>query len=232
MAATTDLPLTRDRVVDAALRFVDEHGVESLSIRRLAARLGVATMTIYNHVPSKADLLDDICERVLAAIELDADRSGSWEDRLRSHARVFRATALAHPGAFQLLLTRQIAAPEAIRPTDIALAALHDTGLGWSDAVHALRAFISFQTGCILRELGASPTFSGQSAAGARHRRSLLADSGFTNVAAAAADLSVCRHEDEYSFGIELLIDGLRTTATEGQIAKAQRVAPPVGGGS
>lgn len=202
--------LTRDRVIDAALVYVDAHGLDALSIRRLAVELRVGTMTVYNHVASKADLLDGIGERVLRAIELDADHSTPWDDRLRAHARSFRATALAHPGAFPLILTRQIATPEALRPTEIVLGAMRDAGLDESAAVHTLRAFVSFQTGCILRELGASPTFSGRSPEGAAARRAVLIDSGFANVADAADDLAVCDHEEEYRFGIDLLIDGLR----------------------
>lgn len=210
---TTPTPrLHRDRVIDAALVYVDANGLDALSIRRLAVELRVGTMTVYNHVASKADLLDGIGERVLSAIDLDADRSTPWDDRLRAHARAFRTTALAHPGAFALILTRQIASPEALRPTDIALGALRDAGLNESAAVHALRAFVSFQTGCILRELGASPTFSGRSSEGAAARRAVLLGSGFTNVADVADDLAVCDHEEEYWFGIELLIDGLRRT--------------------
>jgi len=204
--------LNRDRVIDAALRYVDEHGLDALSIRRLAVELRVGTMTVYQHVTSKADLLDGVGERVLRAIDLDAHGSAPWDDRLRAHARAFRATALAHPGAFALILTRQIASPEALRPTDVALEALRDAGLDESAAVHALRTFVSFQTGCILRELRASPTFSGRSPDGAAARRAVLLDSGFTNVADAADDLAVCDHEEEYRFGIELLIDGLRRT--------------------
>lgn len=213
----TGPPLRRDRVVDAALRFVDEHGVEALSIRRLAAELGVGAMTIYNHVPSKAALLDGICELVVTALDLDPDAPGSWEDRIRAHARAFRATALSHPGAFPLLLTRQLASAEALRPADIALASLRDAGLDAPTAVHTLRAFLSFQTGCILRELGASPTFSGSSPRGVAARRAELADSGFPYVVDSADDLARCRHESEYEFGIELLISGLRATIAGGR---------------
>jgi len=208
----TGLPLQSDRVIDAAVRFVDEHGVDALSIRRLAAELGVGAMTIYNHVPNKAGLLDGICERVVTALDLDPETPGSWEDRIRSYAWAFRATALSHPGAFPLLLTRQLASSEALRPTDIALAPLRDAGLDADTAVHTLRAFMSFQTGCILRELGASPTFSGSSASGVAARRAELAESGFANVVDAADALSRCHHESEYRFGIELLISGLQAT--------------------
>jgi len=211
-SSPADAPLSAERVVEAATRFVDEHGVESLSIRRLAAELGVGTMTIYNHVPSKAALLDGICEHVVAALELDPAATGSWEDQIRAHTRAFRSAALAHPGAFQLLLTRQLASPDALRPTDTALATLRRAGLDTATAVHALRAFVAFQTGCILRELGASPTFSGLSATGVAARRAELTDSDFPAVAEAAEPLSFCHHGAEYECGVELLISGLRAT--------------------
>lgn len=209
-ARSTAPPLHRDRVIDAALRLVDEHGIEALSIRRLAGELGVGVMTIYNHVPSKASLLDGVCERVLAALDLDAGAPGPWEDRIRAYATAWRAAALAHPGAFPLLLTRQLASAAALRPTDTALAPLLDAGLDAATAVHVLRAFVAFQTGCILRELGASPTFSGLSEEGVAARRADLAASHLANVAAVADTLASCHHQAEYEFGVELLIGGLR----------------------
>ncbi len=217
-------PLHRERVIDAALALVDEHGVDALSIRRLAGELGVGAMTIYNHVPSKAALLDGVCERVLAAIDLDADAPGSWEDRIRSYATAWRTVALAHPGAFPLLLTRQLASTDALRPTDTALAPLLEAGLDAADAVHALRAFVAFQTGSILRELGASPTFSGLSPKGVAARRADLASSGFVNIAAVADPLARCHHESEYAFGVELLISGVRAFLDQQETTGRQRL--------
>jgi AcrR family transcriptional regulator len=62
-------PLSRERVLDAALALADESGVESLSMRKLAKELGVEAMSLYNHVASKEDLLNGLVDRVFAEIE-------------------------------------------------------------------------------------------------------------------------------------------------------------------
>jgi TetR/AcrR family transcriptional regulator, tetracycline repressor protein len=97
--------LSRDHVLTSALRIVDEHGIEGLTMRRLGAALGVDPMAIYHHVPDKAALFDGLVERVLGAVELP-EPTGRWDDDVRSAVRAVRATFLAHPYAIPLLGTR------------------------------------------------------------------------------------------------------------------------------
>jgi TetR/AcrR family tetracycline transcriptional repressor len=97
--------LSRDQVLGAALRIVDERGTEGLTMRRLGAELGVDPMAIYHHVPDKAALLDGLVERVLASVVLPPP-TGQWADDLRATARAVRRTFLAHPHAIPLLGTR------------------------------------------------------------------------------------------------------------------------------
>jgi TetR/AcrR family transcriptional regulator, tetracycline repressor protein len=97
--------LSRDQVLGAALRIVDERGTEGLTMRRLGAELGVDPMAIYHHVPDKAALFDGIVESVLASVVLPTP-TGQWADDLRATARAVRRTLLAHPHAIPLLGTR------------------------------------------------------------------------------------------------------------------------------
>jgi TetR/AcrR family tetracycline transcriptional repressor len=97
--------LSRDLVIGAALRMVDERGMEGLTMRRLGTELGVDPMAIYHHVPDKAALFDGIVERVLASVVLPPP-TGEWTDDLRATARAVRRTVLAHPHAIPLLGTR------------------------------------------------------------------------------------------------------------------------------
>jgi AcrR family transcriptional regulator len=203
-------PLHRDRVIDAAVRLVDRDGPEELSMRKLAAELGVEAMSLYNHVPNKAAVLDGVAEAVLAKIDLRAGARGGWEDRIRAMARAFRTVALAHPRSFPLVLTRQLGSVTGLRPIEASLQVMHAAGFDRATSVHALRAFVAFQTGSLLRELGASPSLSGLSPEGVTARREELARSDFPAVAAAAAELAACRHDAEYDFGIELLLSALR----------------------
>jgi AcrR family transcriptional regulator len=107
--ATRRKPLSRDRILDAAVAFADEHGIDALSMRKLGQQLGFEAMSLYNHVANKDDLLDGMLDLVLAEMEppepdggLPAIRSSS----LSAHEALKR-----HPWAAGLLM-----APARVRP--------------------------------------------------------------------------------------------------------------------
>ena len=106
MAFTDRLPLTRQRVADAALAFIDEHGLEGLSMRKLGAELGVEAMSLYNHVTNKADLLDAVSEKLYHDV-LDAygRPSGDWKVHARALCHAYVDVAAAHPLAVSLLIS-------------------------------------------------------------------------------------------------------------------------------
>jgi AcrR family transcriptional regulator len=203
-------PLTREAVIHAAVRLVDQDGPEALSMRRLAADLGIEAMSLYYHVPNKAALIDGVAETVLAEMDISRAARGTWEERVRGLARAFREVALAHPRSFPLVLTRQLGSAVALRPIEAALSVLRDAGFDRATAVHALRSFVAFQTGSLMREFGASPALSGLSPSGVAARKDELERSQFPMVVEAAPLLAVCHHEREYEFGVELLIVALQ----------------------
>ncbi|MEZ5246580.1 MAG: TetR family transcriptional regulator [Acidimicrobiales bacterium] len=106
MTFTDRLPLTRQRVADAALAFIDEHGLDGLSMRKLGAELGVEAMSLYNHVTNKADLLGAVAERLFQDV-LDAygEPSGDWKVHARALCHAYVDVAAAHPLAVSLLIT-------------------------------------------------------------------------------------------------------------------------------
>src|ERR671919_3084725 len=82
MVTTAREPLTRDRVIRAAVAYADEHGVEDLSMRKLGAELGVEAMALYNHVDNKDDMFDGMIDFVFAAIPIP-EGERAWKDHLR-----------------------------------------------------------------------------------------------------------------------------------------------------
>ncbi len=105
MTFTDRLPLTRQRVADAALEFIDVHGLDGLSMRKLGAELGVEAMSLYNHVENKADLLaavaNTLFDDVLAAY---GDPSGDWKVHARALSHAYVDVAASHPRAVSLLI--------------------------------------------------------------------------------------------------------------------------------
>ena len=92
------IPLNRERVLEVAMAFVDEYGIESLSMRKLGQALGVEAMSLYNHVANKDDILDGIVDLVYAEIELPA-AGGDWEGEVRKFAVSAHDALIRHPWA-------------------------------------------------------------------------------------------------------------------------------------
>ncbi|MFF3243026.1 TetR/AcrR family transcriptional regulator C-terminal domain-containing protein [Streptomyces sp. NPDC002870] len=205
-------PLSRERIIEAALTIIDDEGVDALSMRRLAATLGVQAMSLYNHVDGKADVLDGITEFITTGMQLPRRTDGGWEDGIRSVAYGFRQSSLRHPRACELVLTRQLSSRHALPTINCSLAVLLDHGFDEAAAVHALRLLIAFQVGSLIREFH-SPSFKGEDESAVRERTARLESSGFPAVAKLAPMLAVIDHDAEFTFGVELLIDALRTYA-------------------
>jgi AcrR family transcriptional regulator len=155
--------LDQRRILDAAVRFIDEHGLRELTMRRLGAYLGVEAMALYRHVPGREALLDGVVETVVDELYGDPDvhleAQGGWVDYLQRLAHGLRRIALAHPEVFPLVATRPPAAPW-IRPPLRSLRWIESllqvmTSAGFSDeaAAAVYRAFSSFLLGHLLLEV-------------------------------------------------------------------------------
>ncbi len=206
-------PLNRERIIRAAVHLVDRDGVEALSMRRLAAELGVEAMSLYNHVPNKAAVLDGVTEAVQDEIDVTVAATGKWEDRVEAIAGEFRRVALAHPNAFILLVTRPVGSTVALRAFDTAMVLLANAGFDTATSVHILRTIVALHTGSVLRELNGGWNLlvdQQQSPELLALRMGELRAGGFPALATAASDLAVCDHEEEYRFGLKLLLIGLR----------------------
>jgi AcrR family transcriptional regulator len=156
-------PLDRRRVLAAGLEFIDQHGLEALTMRRMGAHLGVEGMALYRHVTGREDLLDGVVDLVVDELYGDPEvylaPQHGWEDYLQRLAHGLRRIALAHPAVFPLIATRPPAAPW-VRPPLRSLRWLESfldalTGHGFSDeaAVAAYRAYTSFLLGHLLLEV-------------------------------------------------------------------------------
>jgi AcrR family transcriptional regulator len=97
------LPLSRDRILETALALADESGVEAVTMRKLADRLGFEAMSLYRHVANKDDLLGGMLDDVVAEWELG--RAGEWQPAIRAIAVSVHASLRRHPWAAPLLLS-------------------------------------------------------------------------------------------------------------------------------
>jgi AcrR family transcriptional regulator len=162
-APSDRVPLSRERIVTAALDFIDDNGLPGLTMRRLGEQLGVEAMALYRYVPSKEDLLDAVVEWLVADVRgddvvLDAPRDG-WQDFLQRLAHGVRRMALAHPKAFPLVASRPAEAPwlrpplRSLELVEVFLSGLIDEGFSDDAAIEGYRAYTSFLLGHLLLEV-------------------------------------------------------------------------------
>ena len=144
-------PLTRRRVLRAAVALADRNGVGSLSMRRLAHELGVEAMSLYHHVANKDDVLDGIVDIVFSEIDLPED-GADWKAAMRERAISARAALRRHPWAIGLMESRSSPGPAKLRHHDAVLRVLRTAGFPVEMAAHAFSLLDSYIYGFALQE--------------------------------------------------------------------------------
>ncbi|TDH35868.1 TetR family transcriptional regulator [Pseudohoeflea suaedae] len=203
--------LSRPMILDAAVALIERNGVGALSMRKLAARLGVEAMSLYYHVSSKDELVDAVVDRLVQKIEPPAP-SGDWKADIRTIAADFRAVAVRSPNVATILLSRQVFTTGVLTLTDAVLAALQQAGLDTERSVYAARAILSYVMGALLREVHPDAAAGVTREKMDRHAQA-IAMAHLPNVAAAAPQLLRRTGEPEYRFGLELLLDAIEAQA-------------------
>jgi AcrR family transcriptional regulator len=209
--------LDSDRIVAAAIRVADTEGMPQLSMRRIATELGVATMSLYRHVPSKDDLILAMIDAVYGEDRLPATRPPGWRAQLDFAARLQWAMFRRHPWlAPTMSLTRPQLAPNAMRMTDWVYGAFDGTGLRPGERIYVHVLLFSFVRGVAsalepeaeaIRETGMTNDewMDAQSGAfeAAADTHAMASFHQFVN---ADFDLDL---EQLFQFGLERLLDGL-----------------------
>src|SRR6201993_4805785 len=138
MATTRRKPLSRERILAAALELVDEQGIDALSMRKLGQSVGYEAMSLYNHVTNKDDLLDGMLALVLAEMEPPAQDGGL--PAIRAAALSAHEALQRHPWAAGLLMTPARVRPARLEFMDALLGALRNAGFSAETTYHAYHA--------------------------------------------------------------------------------------------
>lgn len=157
---TTALPesaqrtrLTRDRILNAALRYIDEHGLDALSMHKLGAELGVKGMSLYNHVANKDDVLDGVVVLLWAEVEQTAPLDGDWRAGVRALAHGMRDMVHRHRNAAPLITNQSIMPQPALRVVQTHVATLVRSGIREDMAYALLRTVTSYALGSAFNEI-------------------------------------------------------------------------------
>jgi AcrR family transcriptional regulator len=208
-------PLSRERVLLAAIALADEHGIASLSMRRLGDVLGVEAMSLYNHVANKDELLDGMVDLVFSEIDLPTG-GADWKTAMRERAQSARQALGRHPWVIVLMSTRTSPGPATLRHHDAVIGTLRAAGFSVALTAHAFSALDSYIYGFALQE--ATLPLGDTEEETAEVAQMMMAQ--------VPADeyphLSECTvahilqpgydYGDEFGFGLDLILDGLEKT--------------------
>ena len=204
-------PLTRERVLLAAVAFADEHGIESLSMRKLGESLGVEAMSLYNHVANKDELLDGMVDIVFGDIGLPSGADG-WKAAMRYRAISARAVLSRHRWAIGLLESRSSPGPATLRHHDGVIGTLRAAGFSVEMAAHAFALLDSYIYGFALQEASLPFDTAEETTELAAQIMGDFSPGQYPHLTELAVE-HVLRpgyaFANEYQFGLDLILDGL-----------------------
>jgi TetR/AcrR family transcriptional regulator, tetracycline repressor protein len=222
MAAAERPRLSKAAVVERGLALADAEGLEAVTIRRLAADLGVTPMALYWHFRSKDELLSGLADRVWTEIDVDVDPDADWSAQLRGLLESLISVLRTHPSASQLLMSGEKRTSEpAMVANEVALEVLQRAGF---DAEHAAAiAKNALFTGIVLvmSEPGFEPGLTEAERVEhqrlARVRLSLLPPDKFPRLVECAVPMTASDNPDfHYKLGVDLFVAGVQALAATG----------------
>jgi TetR/AcrR family tetracycline transcriptional repressor len=207
--------LTRELVLAAARRIADAEGVDRLTMRRLAAELGVQPNALYTYVPDKEALLDALIDDLLAGIEAENSAAGDWREGLARVMDSSRRLLLAHPQLVPEFLARPGLGPNAARLGEITFGLLRRGGLEGERAVEAFRALLIYSLGFAAFQATRLPDDPARSARAEAAFTSLPEDS-FPEMRRLASHLAGPTTDRQFHTGLGWLLDGIAQSAQAG----------------
>ena len=207
-------PLTRERVLQAAIDLADRYGLDALTMRRLGADLGVEAMSLYKHVANKDEILDGIVELVVGEIEVPEEES-DWKEGMRRRAMSARDVLGRHSWALGLFESRGAMGPALMRYVNAVLGNLRAAGFSIENAVHAFWMLDCYVYGQVLQEANLPFGSAAESAASEEPVPRDMTSSEYPHL------IEVAEHalrfdygvDSEFEFGLDLILDALEGSA-------------------
>lgn len=201
--------LSRERILEAAVRVADRSGLAGVSMRTVGKELGVEAMSLYHHLSGKEDLLDALADIVFTEIEVPGPQD-PWRPAMAGRAGSARRALLAHPWALHLMESRP-PGPALLAHHDAILGCLRGNGFSVALATHAFSAIDAYVYGFVLTELRL-PVEATESP------QEFVADldlplAQYPHLAEQLTEQVMgqdYRFADEFGYGLELILDGMR----------------------
>ncbi|MDO8307198.1 MAG: TetR/AcrR family transcriptional regulator [Actinomycetota bacterium] len=212
--AARRIPLSRERVLRAAVALADRDGIESLTMRGLGRALGVEAMSLYNHVHSKDDILDGIVDLIVGDIHVPPTGT-PWKAAMRARAVSAHDVLLAHPWAAMLLMSRYNIGPGMTRYLDATLGRLREGGFSIEHALDAWNTLDSHLYGFTLQELNLPFDADDAPRVSAEVLPQISLDE-FPHVTEVISHVMTSGRREEFTLGLDLILDGLERALNRG----------------
>jgi AcrR family transcriptional regulator len=208
--------LSRDAIVATAIKIADAEGLEAVSIRRVAADLGVRPMSLYTYIDRKEDLLALMRDEVNGEVLIGADLPSGWREATAAIARRTREVALRHPWTTDIAAHFAALGPNALRHVEESITALRELGLDPRRTVEVITAVDKYVTGHVSFEV-ANRSTAMASVVEQRFFRSLLTTGEFPELSRIVAEaIAAVATEDEFERGLSWLLDGIAADISDG----------------
>jgi AcrR family transcriptional regulator len=209
--------LTREQIVRAAIEIADADGLEAISMRRIAQRLGAGAMSLYWHVASKEELLSLVYDEIFGEIEPLAPRTGDWRADAERMAHATRAVMLRHPWMVSVVGNQPALGPNLLQHIESSLAVLEPLELDPAFALSIMSTIDNAVTGFVVQELQHRAYFEGQNlteeelfASLEPYLRQQLATGRYPLFERSLDSLLATMNEAEkFQFGLDCLLDGI-----------------------
>lgn len=211
-------PLTRERVLHAAVALADAGGIAALSMRKLAEALGVEAMSLYHHVANKEEILDGMVDVVFEEIEFPTQRVG-WRASMLARARAAREALTRHAWAIGLMESRRNPGPATLRHHEAVLGCLRRAGFTIAGAARAFSLLDSYTYGFVMQEQGLPFRTAEELEAMAEVMLAQLPVEQFpyfTEMIVQHAMQPGYAYAKEFELGLELILDGLERVRAGG----------------
>ena len=205
-------PLSKEKVIDAALDLADEAGVTSLTMRKLADKLGVEAMSIYYHVANKNEILDAILDAIFSEIELPSPDDTDWKSAMRNRAMSAREVVLKHKWDVALMESRPNPGPATMHHHNAVLGALRTNGFSLPLAAHAFSVIDSYVYGFVMQEEALPFETEEELKAVADGIMAQFPIDDFPHLGEMIVDHALkagYSYKKEFEFGLDLILNGL-----------------------
>jgi AcrR family transcriptional regulator len=219
--------LSREAIIEAALTIIGEEGLDALSMRRLAQALDTGPASLYVYVANRDELWDLVFDAAIGTIETEPTDPARWREQVHELGRrMLHMMVHAYPGIARLAMARIPVGDNALRVNESMLSLLRAGGVGDQAAAYAADLLSMYVTATayeqsLYAQLYSDPEHEQREVARIAERFAAVSPERFPTIAALRDQLTTGDGEERFSLGLDVIINGLLETPTEGRLTRS-----------